>query len=63
MRRTRRRSKFIGKKVVYVTAMRAAALEVQKMYRHKGEKAEIAAEKDPSGSIVYVVYIFPRDFA
>jgi hypothetical protein len=62
-RRGKRHSKFIGKKVVYVTQMRNSALEVQKMYRRKGERAEIAAEKDLSGAIVFVVYIFPRDFA
>lgn len=62
-RRVKRHSKFIGKKIVYITQMRNSALEVQKMYRRKGERAEIAAEKDLSGAVVFVVYIFPRDFA
>ncbi|VVB99471.1 Uncharacterised protein [uncultured archaeon] len=54
------RSKVTGKKAVYITQYRNAALEVQKMYEKKGERAEIEAEKDSTGAPVFVVYIYPR---
>jgi len=54
------KSKITGKKAVYITPYRNAALEVQKMYEKKGERAEIEAEHDSSGASVFVVYVMPR---
>ncbi|MEM4348744.1 MAG: hypothetical protein QXN37_04210 [Candidatus Anstonellaceae archaeon] len=48
----------IGKKAVYMTQYKNAALEVAKMYERKGEKVEIEKEYDQSGAPIYVVYIF-----
>ena len=55
-----RGSKVTGKKAVYITQYRNAALEVMKMYEKKGELVQIEAEKDSSGVPVFVVYIYPR---
>lgn len=49
-----------GKKAVYMTPYRNAALEVAKMYERKGDKVEIEAEHDTSGTPMYVVYVLPR---
>ena len=54
------RTKVTGKKAVYITQFRNAALEVMKMYEKKGEIVQIEAEKDSSGVSVFVVYIYPR---
>ena len=51
------RSGVSGKKAVYMTPYRNAALEVAKMYERKGEKTEIEAEHDTSGQPIFVVYI------
>ncbi|MCX8175391.1 MAG: hypothetical protein N3E51_04250 [Candidatus Micrarchaeota archaeon] len=56
-----RRTNITGKKAVYITQYRNAALEVQKMYERKGEKAEIEAEHDASGAPVFVVYVYPKN--
>ena len=59
-RRKRPAIEVSGKKAVYMTPYRNAALEVAKMYERKGEKAEIEAERDSTGVPIFVVYIFPR---
>ena len=48
----------IGKKAVYMTDFRPAAVEVKKMYDMKCVKAEIATEKGEYGKNMYVVYVF-----
>jgi|GEM_PF-1169646 len=48
----------IGKKAVYMTEFRPAALEVKKMYELKGVKAEIEVEKSEYGGTIFVVYVF-----
>ena len=52
--------KVTGKKAVYITTFRNAALEVMKMYEKKGELVQIEAEHDSSGIPIFVVYIYPR---
>lgn len=54
------KSKVTGKKAVYITQYRNAALEVMKMYEKKGEIVQIEAERDSSGVPVFVVYVYPR---
>ncbi|MCX8196855.1 MAG: hypothetical protein N3G80_00875 [Candidatus Micrarchaeota archaeon] len=53
----RRKKVDIGKKAVYMTPYRNAAVEVAKMYERKGEKVEIEKERDESGNLIYVVYV------
>lgn len=54
------RTKVTGKKAVYITQYRNAALEVMKMYERKGENVTIEAEHDSTGAPVFVVYVLPR---
>ena len=49
-----------GKKAVYMTQYRNAALEVAKMYERRGDKVEIEPERDSSGQPMFVVYVLPR---
>lgn len=58
-RRKRPAIEVSGKKAVYMTPYRNAALEVAKMYERKGEKVEIEAERDSTGQPIFVVYVFP----
>jgi len=55
-----RNTKLTGKKAVYITPYRNAALEVAKMYEKKGEHVEIEAEHDSAGAPIFVVYVMPR---
>lgn len=58
----RRNKKVTGKKAVYITSYRNAALEVAKMYQKKGEHVEIEPEHDSSGAPIFVVYLMPRGY-
>ena len=50
-----------GKKIVYITEFRNAAVEVMKEYQRKGHLAGMEREADSTGQNMYVVYIYPRD--
>ena len=54
------RSNVTGKKAVYMTPYRNAALEVAKMYERRGDRVEIDPEHDSSGAPLFVVYVLPR---
>ncbi len=56
----RAKAHLAGKKAVYMTPYRNAALEVAKMYERKGELVEIEAERDFAGHPLFVVYILPK---
>ena len=47
-----------GKKVVYVTPHKNAAVEEAAKYEKQGVKTEIKKEPDDTGTMVFVVYIF-----
>ncbi len=49
-----------GKKIVYITPHRAAAIESLRDYQKKGETGGIEREKDATGQMIFVVYIYPR---
>jgi len=58
MRKHRKHKKEMGKKAVYMTEFRNAAVEVRKMYERKGVAAVVEAEKGEHGATIYVVYLF-----
>ncbi|HIH19215.1 TPA: hypothetical protein HA225_04520 [Candidatus Micrarchaeota archaeon] len=49
----------MGKRVVYITPHRNLAVEVMKMYLKHGDEAWIERDIDPTGAVLFVVYIFP----
>jgi hypothetical protein len=58
----RHRARAIGKKLVYVTPYRNLAVDVRKTYENKGVLAEIVAETDKSGQVMYLVYVFEKGY-
>jgi hypothetical protein len=50
----------VGKKIVYITPYRNAAIEMMKEYQRKGETVEVEKERDNEGNTMYVVYILAR---
>jgi len=60
---TRRRHMpaILGKKIVYITPYRGAAVEMMKEYQRKGYSAGIEREQDKIGQSVYVVFVYPRE--
>lgn len=61
-RRSHGKTSPVGKKIIYITSYRNAAIEVMKDYQHKGELVEMEREYDETGQMVYVVYIYPRGY-
>lgn len=59
-RRSGRRGRATGKKIVYITPYRNLAIEMKKMYEQKGEKTAIESERDEDGRTMFLVCIFPR---
>ena len=51
----------LGKKIVYITPYRGAAVEMMKEYQRKGYSAGIEREQDKIGQSVYVVFVYPRE--
>gem|GEM_PF-2285604 len=60
---TRRRNThhILGKKIIYITPSRNAAIEMMKEYQRKGYSAGIEREQDKTGQNVYVVFVYPRE--
>ncbi|MCX8198360.1 MAG: hypothetical protein N3F07_04200 [Candidatus Micrarchaeota archaeon] len=60
--RTKRRGKnaVIGKKIVYITPYRNAAIETMKEYHRKGYEAGVEREVE-NGQNLYIVFIYSRD--
>ena len=56
-----RHKRDIGKKAVYITQHRNLAVEVMRMYEHKGYGVELKKEKESGGETVYVVYVYLGD--
>lgn len=54
----KRESAFHGKRVVYVTPHAVAAKEEAEKYTKRGLKTEIKKEKDDTGKLMFVVYIY-----
>lgn len=52
-----------GKRVVFVTPYAVAAKEEADKYAKRGIKTEVKKEKDDTGKMVFVVYIFEGMFA
>jgi hypothetical protein len=55
-RRSSHKAGQFGKRIVYVTQYRNAAVEVMKMYQKKGWEAGIEREMDPTGQALFIVY-------
>ncbi len=58
--RSRSKASQVGKKIIYITPYRNAAVEVMKDYERKGEIVEMEHERDDTGQMMYVIYIYPR---
>jgi hypothetical protein len=56
----RRRHSSMGKRIVYITPHRNLAVEVMRMYLKHGEEAWIEREVDGTGSVLFLVYVFPE---
>ncbi len=50
----------VGKKIIYITPYRNAAIEVVKEYQRKGEVVDVEKERDPDGNTMYIVYILAK---
>lgn len=61
MRHKKKGRKEIGKKAVYMTEFRNAAIEMKKMYERKGIRVAIEIEKSHHGVNIFVVYVFLGD--